>query len=118
MLRGFLKTIGTLLVLVVSWQLWAILDKPIDTFVVEGDMTPAERERIQNALSDVGVEGILSTDLADFERTLESMGWARGVDIRRKWPNKLIVNIRKESPVAKWGMDASVSYTHLRAHET
>ena len=56
MLRKVLKTIGTLLVLVVSWQLWAILDKPIDTFVVEGDMTPAERERIQNALSDVGVE--------------------------------------------------------------
>ena len=109
MLRKAIQTLGVLMVLVVSWQLWAVLDKPVDTFVVEGDMTPAERGRIQDALSDVNVEGILSTNLADFEGTLESMGWARGVDIRRKWPNKLILNIRKESPVAKWGMDAYIA---------
>ena len=109
MLRKATQTLGALMVLVVSWQLWAVLDKPVDTFVVEGDMTPAERVRIQDALSDVNVEGILSTNLADFEGTLESMGWARGVDIRRKWPNKLILNIRKESPVAKWGMDAYIA---------
>ena len=105
MLRIAMKTFGVIIVLGTSWQLWAILDKPIDTLVVEGDMTPAERARIRDALSDVNIEGILSTDLTDFENTLKSMGWARGVDIRRKWPNKLIVNIRKESPVAKWGMD-------------
>ena len=105
MLRKAMKTFGLIVVFAASWQLWAILDKPIDTLVVEGDMTPAERTRIRGALIEVNVEGILSTDLADFEDTLKSMGWARGVDIRRKWPNKLIVNIRKESPVAKWGMD-------------
>ena len=105
MLRKAMKTLGLTFVFAASWQLWAILDKPIDTLVVKGDMTPAERTRIRDALIDANVEGILSTDLADFEDTLKSMGWARGVDIRRKWPNKLIVNIRKESPVAKWGMD-------------
>ena len=105
MLRKAMKTFGLIVVFAASWQLWAILDKPIDTLVVEGDMTPAERTRIRGALIEVNVEGILSTDLADFEDTLKSMGWARGVEIRRKWPNKLIVNIRKESPVAKWGTD-------------
>ena len=99
MLRKAMKTFGLIVVFAASWQLWAILDKPIDTLVVEGDMTPAERTRIRDALIDLNVEGILSTDLADFEDTLKSMGWARGVDIRRKWPNKLIVNIRKEAPL-------------------
>ncbi|MFQ3346423.1 MAG: cell division protein FtsQ [Candidatus Azotimanducaceae bacterium] len=106
MLRKAMKTFGLILVFAAGWQIWTILDKPIDTLVIEGDMTPAERGRIQQALSELDVNGILSTDLAEFEHSLQSMGWARGVDIRRKWPNKLIVNIRKESPVAKWGLDA------------
>lgn len=106
MIRKIIRTLVLALVVGAGWQLWTVLDKPIDTLIVEGDMTPAERERIQSALSGVGVAGILSTDLGDFEQILEAMGWARGVDIRRKWPNKLVVNIRKENPVAKWGVDA------------
>jgi cell division protein FtsQ len=86
------------------WQLWLILDKPITTLVVKGEMTIAEREKIQLALGAVDVAGILSTDLREFELVLGSMGWAKGVDIRRKWPNKMVVNIRKENPVAKWGL--------------
>jgi cell division protein FtsQ len=38
------------------------------------------------------------------------MDWARRVDVRRRWPNKLVIYVYKESPVAQWD-----DYTFLSA---
>ena len=63
-----------------------------------------------------------SVRLEDVKRGFESMPWVRHANVRRVWPNGLIVNIEEQKPFATWGGESSntlmnthgaVSYTHL-----
>ena len=80
---------------------WIKFDRPIDTIVIEGDLTPAEQVAMQVQIGDLDLPGILSLDLPGFEAQLQQMDWARRVDVRRRWPNKLVIYVYK-SPVAQW----------------
>ena len=87
---------------VATAALWIRFDRPIDTIVIEGDLTNAEQIAMQKHVSALGLPGILSLNLIAFEAQLQQMDWARRVDVRRRWPNKLVVYVHKESPVAQW----------------
>jgi cell division protein FtsQ len=89
---------------------WFKFDRPIDTIVIEGDLTEAEQGVMQQRISGLGLPGILSLNLSSFEAQLQEMDWARRVDVRRRWPNKLVIYVYKESPVAQWN-----DYTFLSA---
>ena len=82
---------------------WHILDHPIDTIVVSGEPTQAERAWVEQALTIVPLSGILSTNLKMIETQLESMAWTRQVTVRRHWPDRLEVRLHKVVPVARWG---------------
>ena len=82
---------------------WHIMDRPVDTIVVSGEPTEAEREWVERALTSVPLDGILSTNLEIIEVQLISMGWTRQVTVRRHWPDRLEVQLHKVVPVARWG---------------
>ena len=82
---------------------WRLLDRPIATIVVTGEVTEAERNQIRDALGQTSLQGILSTNLTQLHERLQSMGWPRNVDLRRRWPNKIVVSVTKVRPVARWG---------------
>jgi cell division protein FtsQ len=83
--------------------IWHVLDRPVDTIVVSGEPTQAEREWVEQALSSLPLGGILSTDLQAIENQLITMGWTRQVTVRRHWPDRLEVRLHKVVPVARWG---------------
>jgi cell division protein FtsQ len=83
--------------------IWHVLDRPVDTIVVSGEPTQAEREWVEQALSSLPLGGILSTDLEAIENQLITMGWTRQVTVRRHWPDRLEVRLHKVVPVARWG---------------
>ena len=102
MFKRLAKTLLTLSVVVAGIAVWIKFDRPIDTIVIEGDLTPAEQVAMQVQIGDLDLPGILSLDLPGFEAQLQQMDWARRVDVRRRWPNKLVIYVYKESPVAQW----------------
>ena len=83
--------------------IWHVLDRPVDTIVVSGEPTQAERKWVEQALSSLPLGGILSTDLEAIENQLITMGWTRQVTVRRHWPDRLEVRLHKVVPVARWG---------------
>jgi cell division protein FtsQ len=83
--------------------IWHVLDRPVDTIVVSGEPTQAEREWVEQALSSLPLGGILSTDLEAIENQLITRGWTRQVTVRRHWPDRLEVRLHKVVPVARWG---------------
>ncbi len=48
-----------------------------------------------------------SVRLEDVKRGFESMPWVRHANVRRVWPNGLIVNIEEQKPFATWGGESS-----------
>ena len=101
--KRVLTTLGVSCVTAVGIGAWHILDSPVDTIVVSGEPTQAEREWVEQALSSVPLSGILSTNLEMIEAQLVSMGWTRQVTVRRHWPDRLEVRLHKVVPVARWG---------------
>jgi len=48
-----------------------------------------------------------SVRLEDVKRGFESMPWVRHANVRRVWPNGLIINIEEQKPFATWGGENS-----------
>ena len=101
--RRLVATLGITCTVAAVAGIWHILDRPVDTIVVSGEPTEAEREWVESALSSVILRGILSTDLGAIENQLITMGWTRRVTVRRHWPDRLEVRLHKVVPVARWG---------------
>ena len=102
MIRRVVKTFMVLSVVVAGVAIWIKFDRPINTIVIEGDLTLAEQVAMQEHIGALDLPGILSLALPRLETQLQQMDWARRVDVRRRWPNKLVIYVYKESPVAQW----------------
>ncbi|HCY04650.1 MAG TPA: hypothetical protein DHU16_04295 [Gammaproteobacteria bacterium] len=102
MIRRVAKTFVVLSVVVAGIAIWIKFDRPINTIVIEGDLTLAEQVAMQKHIGTLDLPGILSLALPRLETQLQQMDWARRVDVRRRWPNKLVIYVYKESPVAQW----------------
>ena len=89
--------------LVLVYAAWSALDRPIQTIVVSGEPTEAERRRVEESMASAELAGILSTDLVAIEAQLRKMDWTRDVTVRRHWPDRLEIRLHKVVPVAKWG---------------
>ena len=101
--RRLVSIVGVTCAVVVVVGIGHVLDRPVDTIVVSGEPTQAEREWVEQALSSVPLGGILSTDLEAIENQLITMGWTRQVTVRRHWPDRLELRLHKVVPVARWG---------------
>ncbi len=55
-----------------------------------------------------------SVRLEDVKRGFESMPWVRHANVRRVWPNGLIVSIEEQKPFGTWG--GSDSHTLMNTH--
>ena len=110
MIKRVLAGITAVSLLIAGSFIWFKFDRPIETVVIEGDLTGAEQGVMQQHIRGLELPGILSLNLPAFEAQLQEMDWARRVDVRRRWPNKLVIYVYKESPVAQWN-----DYTFLSA---
>jgi len=89
--------------LTVVFSAWSALDRPIQTIVVSGEPTEAERRRVEETVASAELAGILSTNLDAIEAQLKRLGWTRSVTVRRHWPDRLEIRLHKVVPVARWG---------------
>ena len=103
----FAATALSLLVLVGG--VWRLLDQPVRGFVIEGELSKLERAELQRVLAEHPVAGVLSTPLDAVADYVQVLPWARGVSVRRLWPDRLVVKMQIASPVARWGENQYLS---------
>lgn len=89
--------------------IWRVLDTPVRGFVVQGELSVAEKEAVRHALADTVVRGILSTRLEDVAEDLADLRWARDVHVFRRWPDQLAITLQRAQPVAHWGANQYLS---------
>ncbi len=88
-----------------SWTpvLMAYLNRPVAKVVVEGDLAYASREGVQQNIAWFAERNFFDVDLAGMRQSLESMPWIAHAEVRRVWPDQLIVRLEEQLPIARWG---------------
>ena len=109
MLSRALVVLTLLSILVLCAGVWRVLDAPLRGFVIDGELTAAERDELQRVLAATDVNGVLSTSLDAVAVAVRALPWAREISVRRHWPDQLQVTLHKATPVARWGEDRYLS---------
>ena len=89
--------------------LFALLDHPVERFVIDAELSQAERTVLMARLEQAQTTGVLSTDLDSLVRSVSGLPWVRTIGVRRAWPDALRITLTREQPVAAWGDAAYVS---------
>jgi cell division protein FtsQ len=83
---------------------------PIRSVGVEGVKDDRRQAEVRMALSGlVADENFFTVPLAEVFRTARSLEWVADVQVRRSWPDKLVLLIEEREPVAVWNDDLLVS---------
>ena len=107
--RRVFRWLAALLVLTtLGWgalNAYAALDRPITTVKIEGMTNAAQRAQVQ-AIVDAHVgRGVLSTDVHAIGEGLRQLEWTRRVSVRRIWPDRIVVELSRATPIARWNDD-------------
>ena len=82
---------------------WDLLDRPVQSFVIDGELTQAQQQKVMQVLSAQEFAGVLSTPLEDVASAVTALSWTRQVSVRRVWPEGFEISLYHEKPVARWG---------------
>lgn len=70
--------------------------------VIAGEFHNAQAQAIEQALTPHVKGDFFTVDLAAARRAVSKLEWVRGATLRREWPNRVVVGIEEQVPVARW----------------
>ena len=97
-----------LVVLVVSAlqlsdRILPLVDRPISKVSVHGQLSPANRQVIQQMAARLAGASFFASDIPALRAELEQLPWISHVEVRRVWPDQVQVSLEEQLPVARWG---------------
>lgn len=102
----WLGGLAVLLIALVTRGVERLLDPqtlPVRSVVIEGEFQYLDRQTLAEAMAPYVSGGFFSLDLQPVERAVEAQPWVLGVSVRREWPDRLVVRVDEQVPVARWG---------------
>jgi cell division protein FtsQ len=84
---------------------------PLREVRVTGELTNVTREQIEEIVRGELRGNFFTLDLAQARVAFEKIAWARKVDVRRHWPDRLELTVEEHVPLARWG-DTGLVNTH------
>lgn len=70
---------------------------------VEGDLTHVSRAEVVRALEGRLAGTFFNMDLDAVRVLFETVPWVRRAEVRRVWPDRLVVRMEEHVPLARWG---------------
>ncbi|MBB3169100.1 cell division protein FtsQ/DivIB [Simiduia aestuariiviva] len=92
-------------------QAVTLWDRPVQEVAIEGSFSLVTRAHIANLLADNIHTGFWKIDIQALQRELEQDPWIKTVSIRRRWPDRLMVEVQEQTPIARWGDRGFVNNT-------
>jgi cell division protein FtsQ len=77
--------------------------RPIKQVQIEGAFQFISSESLQRQIELYVKDSFLELELSDLKQQLEQNPWIDSVAIARVWPDKLIVRVVEQQPIAQWG---------------
>lgn len=79
---------------------------PVRKIGVEGDLDHVTKKQLEYVIRNELKGTFFTLDLVKTRQAFEKLPWVRRVDVRRRWPDRLEVNIEEHQAVARWGTEA------------
>ncbi|MGX5202583.1 cell division protein FtsQ/DivIB [Aliikangiella sp. IMCC44632] len=76
-------------------QVW-----PVENLVLQGDVQNLNEAKLVELVADLEVKGMLAIDLESLRNQLEELAWVQHVEVKKVWPNSIVVAVREHQPVA------------------
>lgn len=111
---GFLKRLMWPVLLVVlgfgtyeaAQRLMPYADRPITKINVQGDLSYISQQAVQQRIAPYVASSFFKIDLAAMRTELEQMPWIAHAEVRRVWPDQVVIRLEEQLPVARWGDEA------------
>lgn len=89
-----------------SLRLLPYADRPIAKISVEGDLSYISQQSVQQRIEPFVSASFFSVDLVGMRHELEQMPWIAHAEVRRVWPDQVMVRLEEQLPIARWGDEA------------
>ena len=86
----------------VSWALDPD-NLPLRTVQLEGRFHQLDRAALEAWMAPAIEGGFFTVDVAAVQQRVQAMPWVDRVSVRRVWPDRLLVQVEEQRPVARWG---------------
>ncbi|MDE1196364.1 cell division protein FtsQ [Pseudomonas sp. Bc-h] len=111
---GFLRSLMWPVLLVVlgfgtyeaAQRLLPYADRPISRINVQGDLSYISQQAVQQRIAPYVATSFFNVDLASMRTELETMPWIAHAEVRRVWPDQVVIRLEEQLPVARWGDEA------------
>lgn len=70
---------------------------------IEGALHFLSHEALEETVNRFVETSMVALDLDQLKHELEARPWVSRADVRRQWPDRLIIRIEEEVPIARWG---------------
>ena len=81
-------------------------DRPIGKVNVQGDLSYISQQAVEQRIAPYLASTFFSIDLASMRLELEKMPWIAHAEVRRVWPDQVVIRLEEQLPIARWGDEA------------
>lgn len=106
LLLATVLSFGTIALLVAD-QLYRPESFVIDQLKISGRFRHLEPVQIERIVQQQKLGNFFAVDLASIKHQVESLTWVEHADVRREWPNTLLISVSEHQPIMPW-VDNSV----------
>lgn len=79
------------------------LNQPITRVEVHASFNNLERDQVEQVMLEYLQDHFFELDLVGLRQGLLNMPWVKRATVRKIWPDRLIVTLREQQPIARWG---------------
>lgn len=106
------QTLFITALLFAAWQLWDYTKPanfPIKQVKIVGSYDRIDKKALQNIISSYTKNGFFYINVIGMKHKILALPWVALAEIRREWPNAIIVTLMQEQAIAKWGSNALIN---------
>lgn len=92
-----------------AWWLAQPESLPLRTVRVQGELQHVSPQEVRAVVLPHAQAGFLHVDINAVRAALEQLPWVHSVQVRRAWPDVLLVQLREQQVLARWGDDGLVN---------
>lgn len=82
------------------------VDRPISKVSVDGELSYISQHAVQQRIAPYIQASFLQINLSGMRQELEQMPWIAHAEVRRVWPDQIMIRLEEQLPVARWGDEA------------
>ncbi len=75
---------------------------PVRQVDITGELRHVQRDALRAALAPAVEQGFLGADMRAIQRRVEALPWVDSASVRRIWPDRIVVSVQEQAPVARW----------------